>query len=143
MPPEAVLPVAEVPGGLRLAAADTPIVLEWVKDFYRETLHTEFISGEACVNPADSRQNLLKEVAALYIWHDTRPVAMGMLTEVCGEGRINLIYVKPGFRKRGYGRAVVAALAGKARASGLLPVLFATPENKAANRLYMSLGFRF
>ena len=168
LPPEVTLPAPEARGELRLATAEMPVVLQWVKAFYRETLHTEFFfdkntgktpgensaaervsrshaSGIFEENPGCESRSLphTQIKTSLYIWYDSQPVAMGMLTDICesGECRINLIYVEPAFRGRGYGRAIAAALAAKARERGLLPVLGVAPENMAANALYASLGF--
>jgi len=135
LPPEATLPGVAIPGELRLSGApEMPLIFEWIHAFYSETLHAEMPGG------GDSSPGLSS--ARLFIWHDSQPVAMGLLT---GEGetcRINLIYVSPEFRGKGYGRAVVCALAKKARKSEQLPVLYTDSENAAANGLYTALGFR-
>ncbi|MCL2457209.1 MAG: GNAT family N-acetyltransferase, partial [Defluviitaleaceae bacterium] len=71
-----------------------------------------------------------------------RPVAMGMLAGAGETARLNLIYVPPEFRGKGYGKQIVAALAAKARENAQIPVLYTACENFAANKLYLSLGFK-
>lgn len=132
LPPEVSLAPAKTSGGLRVAGADTPVVFEWIKKFYAETLQADL--------PKEIKrreEGNFDAAVRLFVWWDAMPVAMGMLAGA----RINLIYVPPEFRGRGYGRAVVSALAARARESGQVPMLFASADNSAANSLYSSLGF--
>jgi hypothetical protein len=123
-------------GELRTAsAADMPLILEWINAFYAETLDVAF------PETAISDENKTKSPAPqIFILFDSRPVAMGMLSGI-GE-RINLVYVLPELRGKGYGKALVTTLAEKVRARGKLPVLYTACDNAAANKLYTSLGFR-
>ncbi|MCL1878396.1 MAG: GNAT family N-acetyltransferase [Defluviitaleaceae bacterium] len=133
--PKISLPVLETSGELRVAeAADMPLVREWIEDFYTEILHTE---------PPEliSRTTESPEPVVLFVWQDVRSVAMGMLAESEKSCRINLVYVAPEFRGRGYGRAIVAALARKARENKRVPILYAARKNLAAVALYKTLGF--
>jgi len=163
LPPKIVLPQAGdfANGELRPASAGTGVVLEWMRAFYKEALFADFdkdtgntfplfeksgtktLTGNCCGMAASDEppEEIVAEPPTLYIWHNEQPVAMGMLTQSEHECRINLIYVPPHFRGRGYGRAVVAALAKKARTGGRLPVLRTSGGNVAAIAIYRSLGF--
>ncbi|MCL1844486.1 MAG: GNAT family N-acetyltransferase [Defluviitaleaceae bacterium] len=146
LPPKIALPSLEISGGLRVAgAADMPLVREWIEDFYKETLHTKPPDTFSREDELTARQTdtdaRIPEHPLLFVWGDGASVAMGMLAPSEKSSRINLIYVAPEFRGRGYGRAVVAALSQKARESGRVPILYASRGNTAAIRLYKSLGF--
>ena len=168
LPPNALLPVATFSGEIRPATEqEMPLVLGWIRAFYKETLHihaeiTGFLGSQA----EPSRHNAyhhgrveaktlapqseptwhnlspIKAPPKLFVWYDTQPVAMGMLM---GEGetcRLNLIYVPPPYRGKGYGRAIVCALAEKSQENGQIPMLYTACDNAVANGLYAKLGFR-
>jgi predicted GNAT family acetyltransferase len=141
LPPKISLPYINASGELRRASsADMPVLLPWIKNFYSETLHAkppDEISAETEKHGSGS----FSSPVTLFVWHDTQPVAMGMLIESQKTCRINLIYVAPKFRGKNYGKAIVCALAKKARDAKQVPVLYAADENTAAVKLYTSLGF--
>jgi predicted GNAT family acetyltransferase len=140
LPPEISLPQAKVPGELRVAGPpDMPVILEWLAIFYAETLYADLppIPSNLTSNPAAAPSG-----AKLFVWAEKEPVAMGLTTNNNETCRINLIYVTPAHRRKGYGRAIVSALATRIREDSRLPVLHAASENLAAINLYTSLGFR-
>ncbi|MDR0271752.1 MAG: GNAT family N-acetyltransferase [Clostridiales bacterium] len=123
---------------LRLASvAEMPLVLEWINNFYTETLDTAFPNEKK-----GSSEDKPSFFSQLYVLWDSRPVAMGMLSGAGETCRLNLIYVPPPLRGNGYGKAVVSALSEKVRENGQVPMLYTACENVAANKLYTSLGFR-
>jgi ribosomal-protein-alanine N-acetyltransferase len=103
-----------------------------------------------CFSSPWSFEDLLREIEenepALYIVCEegSRVVAYAGLWIVSGEGHVMNVAVRPGFRGRGIGAAVVGSLIGRAR--GLHGVAEFTLEvrasNAAARRLYERLGFR-
>jgi len=61
---------------------------------------------------------------------------------VAGELQINNVAVRPEYRGRGYGRALVEAALDHGRAAGALTALLdVRRSNLVAQRLYLSLGF--
>ncbi|MCL2048597.1 MAG: GNAT family N-acetyltransferase [Defluviitaleaceae bacterium] len=122
---------------LRLALPhDTPLVLQWLGAFYEETLQAQLPS----VGDSKVRVNRPPKI---YILSDSQytPLGMGMLTNTEEAGRINLVYILPQYRRNGYGKALVSALAQKARDARQVPVLYTASDNVAANALYTGLGF--
>lgn len=137
LPPKILLPVLATLGGLCTPdAADMPVVREWLKNFYEETLHRK--PPDLTLNPTEGEPSV-----SLFVWRDEhdRMVGMGMLADSEKTCRLNLIYVAPEFREQGYGRAIVTELARLARERRLVPVLYVAPENELALKIYTSLGF--
>jgi hypothetical protein len=133
-----------VEGCLRTASlGDSALVNNWVNDFYTEALKAAPPFDESKKIPV---ANKAPSASRLYIWQagqDNSPCAMGMLCGINGGMcRLNMIYTPPHLRKRGYARAVVQALALKAREYGATPFLYTAADNTAANGLYQSLGFK-
>ena len=125
-------------GELRaVSAVEMPIILEWLQAFYAETLNHTLPSQKLEKSTANENTSSMK----LYTLWEKEPVAMGVLTGTGETCRINLVYVNPAHRGKGYGRKIVAGLARKARENLQLPVLYTSCDNIAANRLYKSLGF--
>lgn len=82
----------------------------------------------------------------LLVGHDAdgRAVAVGGLRPLGGGiGEIKRLYVVPGARSRGVGRALLAALEDAARALGYRAVrLDAGPEQRHSRALFASTGYR-
>jgi len=144
LPMEVSLALGEK-GELRAAsAADMTVVPEWLQAFYTETLHAVLPAQKLTRQGGDGGDSSMRlftlwEVA---LARQCEPVAMGVLSGAGETCRINLVYVAPAFRGRGYGRAIVTALAAKAREGAQLPVLYTACDNAVANGLYTSLGFK-
>lgn len=139
---------------------DYPVLIQWVKDFYRETLQMEAFEGisDETAETSEEKSFQINEPdiigrPALYVWARTPggvADAMGVLTNAAvyeyeGEAfstrRLNLIFVPKENRRAGYGRAVVSALCEVVRSGGCLPMLYAYGDNTAAVVLYEGLGF--
>ena len=75
---------------------------------------------------------------------DGRPVAAGALRHVTDAvGEIDWMRVHPGFRRRGFGRTLLACLEHRARELGYRQLRLNTPVvMTAAQRLYDSAGYR-
>ena len=116
--------------------SDTHTVAEWVKNFYQEALDAELGEKNAVKALIDGKKIHCLEAEGRNI------VAMGMLIplphRLC---RLNLIYVPPHQRGRGFGKDITSALAHKAQQLNQMPVLYVRTENKAAMNIYQSLGF--
>jgi predicted GNAT family acetyltransferase len=141
LPEDAVLPEAR--GLLQPAeAGDYPLLAGWIRDFYIETLDAE---PPPLKNINEYKQTAVaKDAAVLFVWRRApgAPVsAMGMLAREKDGRRLNLIYTDKKNRRKGYGRALVAALCAVVRGEGRIPVLYAYKENTAAVALYRGLGF--
>lgn len=59
-----------------------------------------------------------------------------------GYGMINLLYIKPEFRKYGYGRQLLESYISFLFKKSENVALFFSPDNAPAKRLYASLGFK-
>jgi [ribosomal protein S18]-alanine N-acetyltransferase len=75
-------------------------------------------------------------------WQDDRPAGFILARDLGGEAEILSLGVLPARRRRGIGRALLAAVAGEAaaRRSGAIVLEVAT-DNEAARRLYAAFGF--
>ena len=129
-------------GELRQASpSDWQTIIKWIYAFYAETLRAAPPTAEP-KRPDEKKPPSPVGKVEMYVWWDTRPVAMGMLTGTGDTCRLNLIFTPPRLRGKGYGRAIVAALSAHIRKNNQLPVLYTTADNIAANNLYTSMGFR-
>lgn len=130
-----------VAGELRIAGpAELPLVQEWISAFYTETLNAPPPQME---EQSDNPPPLIEVKPRLFIWWDSQPVAMGMLTGISGKTcRLNLIYTPPKLRGKKYGRALVIALVNLIRENNQVPILYTAGDNIASNNLYQSIGFQ-
>lgn len=80
--------------------------------------------------------------AYIGIRRDGRLVAMaGERFKLPGHAEISAVAVDPSQRGQGYGRALTMALAREIRAAGKTPLLHVFADNRAALKLYESIGF--
>jgi len=141
LPPETALQLCRAPGEIRPAnTPDMPVILEWLNNFYEETLGISCPKKAFGANPNPPREKRFS-FANLFVLHDKKPVAMGMLTGAGKTARMNLIYVPPAERGKGYGKTIVSGLAARVREAKQMPVLYAERDNIAAAGLYEGLGF--
>ena len=133
---------------------DVPVISGWIKEFYREALSID-LSGEAKGDVsvefgAEPEMKPEKKIAKALIGKKMLYclevggidlTAMAMSVPVSEMGRLNLIYTPPCYRGQGYGREITASLAARLQKGGKLPVLYVRVKNKAAMKLYQSLGF--
>jgi len=81
---------------------------------------------------------------AYYLVAETDGKTVGYIGfwKILDEGHITNIAVHPDFRRRGYGRELIAAMIGKAKELGITAVtLEVRISNKTAISLYESFGF--
>ena len=79
----------------------------------------------------------------LVAWLDDEPAGCGALRRLGDDqGEIKRMYVVPGVRRRGVGRALLQALEGEARSLGIEALILETGERQPeAIALYRSAGF--
>lgn len=82
-------------------------------------------------------------LAHYWIALDGRVVAgYGGLWQVCGDGQITNIAVRPAYRRQGLGRAIVEAMSSYGIQAGLFQLTLEVREgNLAALQLYRACGF--
>jgi ribosomal protein S18 acetylase RimI-like enzyme len=77
------------------------------------------------------------------IWDEGQLVAMaGVRFHVPGGREISTVCTHPAYRRRGYGRLLVQAVAHRVQQDGDIPFLHVNVHNHNAIALYASLGFR-
>ena len=127
-------------GSLALAQAqDDALLVSWGLAFHDEA------------GLADPRSNVplqmrrRREVGELFLWLDVdgRPVCLaGGFLIPPGGARIAPVYTPPELRRRGYARALVAALSRELQSRGARSVfLFTDATNPTANALYRRIGY--
>ena len=130
--------VPQVPGRLELASEDEkPLVRKWLAAFVSEL---DLYEGDSPERMADE----LVDHGSLYLWKNPGPVAMAARTTTTPHGAcINFVYTPPESRRRGYGKAVTAALASRLLADGLKYCFILTDARDArSNHVYQSIGGR-
>lgn len=129
--------------GRRIESGDLDLVTAWRVDFAVEALGEEESPRlwEQCRASAErnfqqGRTWLLEEQGV--------PVSISSFNTAIQEAvQIGGVWTPPKLRRRGYGRAVVAASLLDARAEGVATsILFTGVENIAAQRAYEALGYR-
>lgn len=126
-------------GRLELATvADRPLLLQWFRGFIGEA---NFESNHTSPEP------LVDETLAhnsVYLWKDPGPVAMASwIASTESANSINLVYVPPYLRGKGYAKAVSAALASRILAAGKRRCFILTDtHDELTNHLYQSIGAR-
>jgi GNAT superfamily N-acetyltransferase len=137
----AVRPGARAVGRLRLAdAADAETVAPWLVDFQLEALRRQEASGEELLATF-----LGGGVRRLFLWE----APGGAIVALAGRSgrtptgvRIGPVYTPPEHRGRGYGEAVVAAVAQRELDEGASACyLFTDLGYGASNRLYGRVGY--
>jgi uncharacterized protein len=140
---QAVRPGERAAGRARLAEArDRDTVVPWLVDFQLEALRRQEVPADALF------ASLLDDaVRRLFLWEDPdgAVVAMAGRSGRTPTGvRIGPVYTPPDRRGRGYGEAVVAAVARRELDEGARACfLFTDLTNGASNRLYGRVGYAF
>jgi len=119
------------------AAADAPVVADWVLAFIGEAVPHD---------PKPERDRLEQEVVAqpYFLWEcGRRPVSMAKIAREHRDfATISLVYTPPDLRGRGFASAVTAGVASAALERGkTMTCLYADLRNPASNRVYTNIGF--
>ncbi len=126
-------------GRLELAtAADAHYLRGWTDAFIAEA---RFEKGD---RTAAQLFDSLIATESLYVWKTTVPVSMAAGVARTPRGiSISFVYTPPEFRRRGYAKAVVAALGAKLLASDRkYCFIFADTGDEQKHRLYQQVGAR-
>ncbi|PLT46299.1 GCN5-related N-acetyltransferase [Paenibacillus pasadenensis] len=136
----ALLPPTGVSGRMRLFGSDErELAAEFLAGMVRD-VYGELADAAGQLATADT----LIRAAKLYLWEDGgEPSAMaGYGGASPRHGRINAVYTPPDRRRKGYGSALVAGVAGRIAGQGLVPMLYADCAYPDSNRVYRRLGFQ-
>jgi uncharacterized protein len=139
---ERVRPVPAVPGAMRSAtAADTPLLLEWLREFGAETGTDQDPDEERLAQIVEYR--LATPGRGFGLWDDGGPVSLAGFGGSTPNGiRIGPVYTPPELRGRGYASALVAALSAELLAGGRrFCFLYTDLANPTSNRIYERIGY--
>ncbi len=140
---ETVVPVRDVPGHLRRAAADDrALLIAWMAAFGREALGED--NGPGAARVVDRRLTAPTASAGLYLWHDGRPASLIGYSGPTPHGiRIGPVYTPPPLRGHGYASAGVAATSQLLLDEGRRwCFLFTDRANPTSNHIYQAIGYR-
>jgi predicted GNAT family acetyltransferase len=136
---QSALPFETSPGLYRQAKEkDLRLLLNWSKCFVEECGLDE---------PVEETEEVVRrylEARQLFIWEDTRPVAMAGYGGMTPNGaRVNMVYTEPSARSKGYAGSIVHVLSRKllAQTGRKFCFLFVDAANPAANKVYERLGY--
>lgn len=139
---ERVLPVADVPGGMREATTpeDRSLLLDWWCAFAVEALE-QTLDPEDVALAIDHRLASLRE--GLVLWEHDGPTSFASYGGETPNGiRIGPVYTPPERRGRGYASALVAALSADLLARGRrFCFLYTDLANPTSNRIYERIGY--
>ncbi len=129
--------------GRRTEPRDVDLLTRWTTAYDIEALGAE----QDQQLEEDSRKSVersLKEGRTWVLASRGEPVACSSFNTAIKEAvQVGGVWTPPELRRRGYGRAVVAASLLDARAKGVeKAILFTGESNLAAQRAYTALGFR-
>ncbi|MGQ0717968.1 MAG: GNAT family N-acetyltransferase [Pseudonocardiales bacterium] len=135
-------PPAGVPGTVRQAGVgDLALLAQWRQNFAAEA--TGGLRGRG--SAAQQTRRALAAGTVALLWEVAgQPVAWASASApLAGMSRIAPVYTLPQHRGNGYGSAVTAAAAGRARQAGAKQVvLFTDLTNPVTNVIYPRIGFR-
>jgi predicted GNAT family acetyltransferase len=137
-----VKPPARVSGQMRRATeADRALLLEWIKQFQEEAFGE--IDEAAAKRSVNSALTMPPDMRGVYLWEDTRPVALTGYSGPTPDGmRIGPVYTPPEFRRRGYASALVAGVSQYLLDTGRkFCFLFTDLANPTSNKIYMQIGY--
>jgi uncharacterized protein len=132
-----------VRGKLRLATwRSRQLIIDWLEAFDIE------VFGAVQEDPRSIVDGLI-ERHGVCLWVIDRPSPQAVCLVISrlsipAAGRIGPVYTPPDFRRRGYGRAAVAAVSGRLLARGCdRCFLFADRQSVITGELYRSIGYRW
>jgi len=134
-------PVENVPGCARTAThEDRELLVAWVSAFVAEALPAG-APGRDAVKTVDAR--LGSGMGGFTIWDDDDAVSVAGWGGRTPNGvRIGPVYTPPGYRGRGYGSAVTAAVSAAQLASGCtFCFLYTDLANPTSNKIYTGIGY--
>jgi RimJ/RimL family protein N-acetyltransferase len=129
--------------GRRIEYGDLDLLTEWRTAYAVEALGAE--DGlELRRQCREQSERSLREKRTWVLEDEGRPVACSSFNIAIEEAvQVGGVWTPPALRRRGYGRAVVAASLLDARTEGAgKGILFTGEENIAAQKAYEALGFR-
>ncbi len=117
--------------------SDISILVPWVRSFVQETQYEGELTAEQLV------QEMI-QARLLFIWKNPQPVAMAAwLSATPNGGSINFVFTPSEFRRRGHGKAVVAALGSLMLSRGRKYCFILTDtQDVQINSLYHAVGAR-
>ena len=133
-----IAPATSAPGAHRSAgAADRADLGPLLAAFFEES---------GMPQPAASADQLVAEhleTGGLHVWRDDGViVSLAVLGAFTPEGvRIDVLYTRPGRRKRGYAVSLVRAVTNEALVGRRYCVVYADRRSPSANAVYQHLGF--
>jgi uncharacterized protein len=137
------LSLPTIPGKLRLATwRSRQLIVDWLEAFDIE------VFGAVQEDPRSIVDGLIeRNGVCLWVIDRPRPQAVSLVISrlsIPAAGRIGPVYTPPEFRRRGYGRAAVAAVSGRLLARGCdRCFLFADRQSVITGELYRSIGYRW
>lgn len=108
------------------------------------SIDSKALAGKSVREYVESTIDAALANATLYLLYDSGAlVGMGALRKIRDDvGELKRMYVRPAFRGRGFGKALLAKLLDDARAMSLKTLyLDSAPFMTAAHGLYRSIGF--
>jgi len=116
--------------------ADHSFLKSWIEGFAREAAYED--------RALDKIRESLVAGHTLYLWKDPEPVSMAAwVSPTPNGGSINFVYTPPEFRRRGFAKALVAALGRLMLGSGSRFCFILTePTDRETNFLYQQVGAR-
>jgi ribosomal protein S18 acetylase RimI-like enzyme len=129
--------------GRRIQPGDLELVTEWTVAYSLEVLGEED-SPQLREGCRAANERSLKEGHTWLLETRGKPVACSSFNTAIKEAvQVGGVWTPPELRRRGYGRAVVAASLLDARAEGATQaILFTGEDNMPAQRAYVALGFQ-
>jgi RimJ/RimL family protein N-acetyltransferase len=143
---ELVVPDALASGrvtGRRIRPGDVDLLADWGAAY-----EVEALGEEDCPRlrrqVREETERAVREQRTWVLEEGGRPVARSSFNTAIAEAvQVGGVWTPPELRRRGYGRAVVAASLLDARAAGVKKgILFTGEDNIAAQKAYEALGFR-
>jgi predicted GNAT family acetyltransferase len=129
--------------GRRIESGDVDLLTKWRVAYAVEALGDE--DGPQLRRQCrETTERLVREKRTWVLEIGGRPVACSSFNTAIEEAvQVGGVWTPPELRRRGYGRAVVAASLLDARTEGVKKgILFTGEDNIAAQRAYEALGFR-
>lgn len=129
--------------GRRIEARDLDVIADWRIAYSCETLGEED-GPQLRARCRASVERSLEEQRTWVVEDQGVPVSCSSFNAVIQEAvQVGGVWTPPELRRRGYGRAAVAASLLDARAEGATrAILFTGEDNIAAQKAYVALGFR-